>query len=142
MAQSGDTVQVHYTGTLADGTVFDSSEGGDPLEFKLGTHQMIPGFEDAIYGMAEGETKTFTIPAAEAYGERRSELVITVDFSELPPDAADLEVGDVVNLSTSTGGSVRAIVTEVTEKTVTFDANHFLAGKDLTFEVRLVKIIR
>ena len=136
---NGDMVKVHYTGTLSDGTQFDSSEGKDPLEFTVGAGQMIKGFDNAVRGMKVGETKTVTIPAAEAYGERKDSLVITFDLSEIP-DGMSLKVGDTVPLQTTSGGYVNGTVTAVSDTDVTVDANHRLAGKDLTFEITLVEI--
>jgi len=136
---NGDTVKVHYTGTLSDGTQFDSSKGKDPLEFTVGAGQMIKGFDAAVRGMKVGETKTVTIPAAEAYGEHKDSLVITFDLSEIP-DGMSLKVGDTVPLQTASGGYVNGTVTAVTDTDVTVDANHRLAGKDLTFEITLVEI--
>ena len=138
-AQDGDTVSVHYTGTLADGTEFDSSRDRDPLEFTLGAGGMIAGFEDAVHGMKVGQTKTVTIPAAQAYGPRQENLVIEMDRDQLGGDA-DPQVGEMVSITYSDGSQGVATVTEATETTVTLDANHFLAGKDLIFEIKLVKI--
>ncbi len=137
-AGDGDIVSVHYTGTLDDGSQFDSSEGGDPLEFTIGANQMIPGFEAAVYGMRVGETKTVTIPAAQAYGPRNATLVMEVDLKDLPGGSA--QVGQQLQV-TFTGGLVRtAVVTEVSETTATADANFRLAGEDLTFEIKLVSV--
>lgn len=137
-AKSGDTVRVHYTGTLEDGSVFDSSQGGDPLEFTLGGGQVIAGFEDAVTGMEPGESKRVTIPAAEAYGPRRDELMIEVGRQELPADMAP-EVGQRLQM---VQGEQAVVVTirEVGEESVTLDANHPLAGEDLTFDLELVRI--
>ena len=137
-AGEGDAVSVHYTGTLDGDSEFDSSEGSDPIKFTLGGGQMIPGFEQAIYGMAVGETKTVTIPSAQAYGPRNENLVMELDISEFPGTSAT--VGQRLQVSFDTGGVGLATVTAVSETTVTVDANHFLAGKDLTFEMKLVDI--
>ncbi|MFC2010036.1 peptidylprolyl isomerase [Chloroflexota bacterium] len=139
MAQNGDTVKVHYTGTLDDGTQFDSSVGGDPLEFTLGGQQMILGFEQAVLGMKVGESKTVTIPAADAYGAYRDDLLIEVSREQLP-EGMNPAVGDQLQMTQSNGVKMIVPVTGVTETTVTVDANHSLAGKDLTFEVELVEI--
>ncbi len=137
-AAEGDTVLVHYTGTLNDGTEFDSSVGGDPLEFTLGTGSVIPGFENAIYDMKKGETKTVTIPPEEAYGLRDESLVKIVMREDLP-DTVNLVVGQQVIVTI--GGIQRyATITDITESTVTLDANDDLAGKTLTFEITLVDI--
>ena len=138
-AKRGDTVRVHYTGTLDDGTVFDSSREREPLEFNLGTGQVIPGFDTALTGMKPGESKKVTIPAAEAYGPYRSELVLVVDRSEFPSDV-EPGVGDQFQLSQD-GNSFVVNVTDVTDQNVTLDANHPLAGEDLTFELELVEIV-
>jgi peptidylprolyl isomerase len=139
-AKNGDIVQVQYTGKLADGTVFDSSVGGDPLEFTLGKEQMIPGFEKAVLGMKVGEKKTFTIPAAEAYGQRLENLVSEIGRDKLPSDLVPT-VGQQLQSRLPDGTILTVIITKVTEKTVTIDANHPLAGKDLTFEIEIIKII-
>jgi len=138
-AGDGDTVSVHYTGTLADGTEFDSSRDRDPLRFTLGAGQMIPGFEDAVYAMKVGETKTVTIPAAQAYGEREEDLIIEMDRDQLAGDT-DPQVGQTVGITYTNGQQGTATVTEVTETTITLDANLPLAGEDLTFEIKLVKV--
>ena len=138
-AKRGDTVRVHYTGTLDDGTVFDSSREREPLEFSLGAGQVIPGFDQALTGMKPGESKKVTIPAVEAYGPYRSELVLVVDRSEFPPDI-EPGIGDQFQLSQD-GQSFVVNVTEVTDQAVTLDANHPLAGEDLTFDLELVEIV-
>lgn len=138
-AKQGDTVRVHYTGTLGDGTVFDSSKDREPLEFGLGTGQVIPGFDQALTGMKPGESKKVTIAADEAYGPYRSELVMVVDRSEFPADIAP-SIGDQFELSQE-GQSFVVNVTDVTDQEVTLDANHPLAGKELTFELELVEIV-
>lgn len=139
MAGDGDTVRVHYTGTLEDGTTFDTSVGGEPLEFTLGAGQMIPGFEEAVYGLKIGESKTVTIPAEEAYGPHRDDLVIVVEWEQLPA-GLDPEVGQQLQMQQTDGRTAVVIVTDVSETTITVDANHHLAGKDLTFEIELVEI--
>lgn len=137
-ASTGDTVQVHYTGKLDDGSVFDSSRGRDPLEFTVGTGQVIAGFDSAIAGMAPGEEKTVTIPAEEAYGAPRDELRFTVDRQQFP-DEIDPEIGQQLQMSQD--GQVAVVtVADVSEEGVTLDANHPLAGRDLTFELELVGI--
>ena len=138
-AKSGDRVSVHYIGTLASGDEFDSSAGDVPLEFVLGTGQMIPGFDAAVHGMAEGEKKTFTVPAAEAYGPHRAEAIQELARAEIPP-GIDLEPGTMLQAEDSHGHLVVLKVVELTEETVTLDANHPLAGEDLTFAIELIKI--
>ncbi|HEX6133344.1 MAG TPA: peptidylprolyl isomerase [Longimicrobiales bacterium] len=137
-ARSGDTVRVHYTGILDDGSVFDSSEGRDPLEFTLGSGQVIPGFDDAVSGMMPGEQRRVTIAAPEAYGDHREDLVIAVERSQLPPDL-EPAVGQRLQLSQQ-GQAFLVTVTEVSSESITLDANHPLAGRDLTFDLQLVEI--
>lgn len=138
-AKSGDTVKIHYTGKLPDGTQFDTSAGKDPLEFELGSGQVIPGFEKAVTGMEVGQTKTVTIPPAEAYGERNEEMVHEVPKSALPDDL-EPEEGMGLQARGEDGQVFRLTVTEVGDETVKVDANHPLAGKDLNFDIELVAI--
>ncbi|HEV7347208.1 peptidylprolyl isomerase [Telluribacter sp.] len=139
-AQSGDTVKVHYTGTLPDGQLFDSSAGRDPLSFELGSGQVIKGFDDGVTGMEIGEKKTIEIPSEEAYGEINEDLVINFDRKDIPADIP-LEVGTTLNMHQDGSGQViPVVVKEVTSDTVILDANHPLAGKDLIFELELVGI--
>ena len=140
-AKDGDIVDVHYTGTLEDGSEFDSSEGKDPLQFTIGAGQMIAGFDNAVYGMKVGETKTVTIPAAEAYGPHDEDLVTEVNRDELP-EGMNPTVGQQIGVTYEGGQQGLATITEVTETTVTLDTNPPLAGKDLIFELKLVKIRR
>lgn len=137
-AKTGDNVQVHYTGTLDDGSVFDSSRAREPLEFTVGSGQVIAGFDSAISGMAPGEAKTVTIPADDAYGARRDDLLFTVPREQLP-DSIEPEVGQQLQMSQN--GQVAVVtVAEVTSDVVTLDANHPLAGRDLTFDLEVVEI--
>jgi len=138
-AKRGDTVSVHYKGTLDDGTVFDSSEGGDPISFTIGGGEVIPGFETAIEGMSIGDEKTEKIESGNAYGPRRDELVFRVGREQLP-DGSDVEIGDVLRIGFPDGSSAAVKVAEMDDASLTLDANHPLAGKDLTFELRLVSI--
>ncbi|HEX2836082.1 MAG TPA: peptidylprolyl isomerase [Thermoanaerobaculia bacterium] len=138
-AKQGDVVHVHYRGTLDDGSVFDSSEGNDPISFTLGSGEVIPGFEQAIEGMSTGEKKTQKIEAENAYGERRDELVFTVDRDQLPP-GNDIEIGDMLRVGFPDGSSAAVQVAAMDDASVTLDANHPLAGKNLTFELELVSI--
>ncbi len=138
-AKNGDIVEVHYTGTLEDGTVFDTSVEREPLEFTLGAGQMISGFEQAVLGMKIGESKTVTIPADEAYGPYRDDLVLVINREELPP-GPDPEVGQQLQLTRPDGGTSIGPITNVTDTTITVDFNHHLAGKDLTFEIELMSI--
>ncbi len=139
MASDGDTVRVHYMGTLEDGTTFDTSVGREPLEFTLGEGKMIPGFEKAVYGLKVGESKTVTIPAEEAYGPHLDDLVTVVEREQLPVDL-DPKVDQQLQMQQTDGRMTVVIVTAVSETTITVDANHPLAGKDLTFEIELVEI--
>ena len=137
-AKSGDTVRVHYTGKLADGSVFDSSEGRDPLEFTVGSGQVIPGFDAAVAGMSPGDERSVTIPAADAYGDRKDDLMIVVERSQLPQDI-EASVGQQLQLSQE-GRAFVVTVADVTDESITLDANHPLAGEDLTFDLHLVGI--
>ena len=139
IANDGDTVKVHYTGTLEDGTVFDTSRGREPLEFTLGEGNIIPGFEETVKGMQVGQTKTVTIPAEEAYGPHREDLVMVVERDTLPEDLNPV-IGQKLQMKRPDGETAVVVVTDVSETTMTIDANHPLAGKDLTFEIELVEI--
>ncbi len=137
--KSGDKVAIHYTGSLTDGSVFDSSEGREPLEFTVGSGQIIPGLDAALPGMKVGEKKRVTIAPADAYGDHNPEGVLDVPRSELP-DEIPLEVGTRLEMRSPDGRAVPVTITKVTDDTVTMDANHMLAGKDLVFDFELVKI--
>lgn len=138
-AASGNTVQVHYTGTLSDGSVFDSSRDSEPIGFTVGMGQVIPGFDNAVIGMEIGEKKTFTIPSAEAYGEHDPRLAQDVPRTELPDDL-EIFLGMSLTASGSDGREIALVVTEINDNSVRLDANHPLAGKDLTFAIELVGI--
>ncbi len=137
-AQTGDTVSVHYTGTLADGSVFDSSRGREPLEFTVGAGRVIPGFDAAVTGMAVGEEKTVTIAAAQAYGPRRPELMVEVDRAQFPTDL-EPEIGQQLQLSRG-GQAFVVTVRDVSDGSVLLDGNHPLAGEALTFALELVGV--
>ena len=139
-AQTGDTVRVHYTGKLDDGTVFDSSVGGDPIEFVIGDHQVIPGFEDGVTGMILGESKTIVIPFDQAYGAYDDELVLNVPRDQFP-DHITPEVGEALQLQQPDGNVITVVISEVSAEAVTLDANHPLAGEDLTFDLQLAEIV-
>lgn len=139
-AKVGDTIKVHYTGTLDDGTVFDSSVGREPLEFTIGLGQMIPGFDKGVVGLNLSESKTITIPADQAYGPYRADLVQVVARDQFPQDS-ELELGQRLQASQPDGQIIRFTITNVTDSDVTLDANHRLAGKNLTFEIQLVEIV-
>ncbi len=138
-AKSGDKVQVHYTGTLDDGTVFDSSSGREPLEFTIGEKQVIAGFEDAVVGMEKGQKTTTKIAVDQAYGQRREEMVVQVPREKLP-DGLEPKVGDRLQVGQPDGRQVAVTVTEISETTLTLDGNHPLAGQALTFEIELVGV--
>ena len=138
-AKAGDTVRIHYRGTLDDGTEFDSSAGRDPLEFTLGGGQVIPGFDNAVAGMTVGESKTVTIPPEEAYGETNPAMVHEVPRSEIP-DNIPLHEGAMLSASDGQGRQMQLTVVEANDETVKLDANHPLAGKALTFELTLDSI--
>lgn len=138
-AQLGDQVAVHYKGKLRDGTVFDQSQENDPIEFKIGEGKLIQGFEQAIVGMAPGDTKTEEVPFEGAYGEKRDDLVLDLD-KEKVPDHLDPKEGDQLEIKQDEGNNIPVRVTEVSEDKLTIDANHPLAGQDLIFELELVEI--
>ena len=138
-ATKGNTVRIHYTGTLADGSQLDSSAGRDPLEFTLGDGMVIPGFDKAVDGMQVGDSKTFDIPADEAYGERREEMVMSVPRAEFP-DHIDPQTGQQLQMQQGEQTFV-VTVSDVDDEAVVLDANHPLAGEDLTFTVELVEIV-
>ena len=138
-AKTGDSVKVHYTGTLDDGTVFDSSVGSEPLAFTLGSGEVIEGFEGAILGMQAGESKVVEIPPDEAYGERSEALVQTVERDQVNL-GVEPETGMEVEMQTADGSAIPLLITAVNDTTITFDANHPLAGERLKFELTLVEI--
>lgn len=161
-AKTGDKVKVHYTGTLEDGSVFDTSEqpddhscgcggnkeaddgcgchGGEPMEFIIGGGQLIPKFEAAVIGLEPGESVTVSIPADAAYGQRVAEMVAVIQRSEIPADI-NPEPGHQMEVILQDGSPLPVLVTEVTDTTITLDGNHPLAGRDLTFAIRLVEIL-
>lgn len=139
-AKDGDTVKVKYTGKLDDGTVFDSSEGDDLLEFTIGDGKVIPGFDKGATGLAPGESKTVSIPCDQAYGTWREELVIKVPREEIP-EGVEPKTGQRYHIPMHTGGTAIVTISEVTETEVSMDGNHPLAGKDLTFDIEMVEIV-
>jgi peptidylprolyl isomerase len=139
-AKPGDTVAVHYTGKLADGSVFDTSKDRDPIQFVLGQRRVIPGLDKAVAGMSLGETKTAEIPAEDAYGPHKPELMVEFPHDRIPPGVS-AEVGKELQVQTSDGRAMPAVVVEKSDAAITLDANHPLAGKDLTFEIELVELV-
>lgn len=138
-AKKGDTVKIHYTGKLNDGTVFDTSDGRDPLSFTIGGGQVIPGFEEAVLGMTKDEKKNVTIPPEKAYGKRNEEMVINVPRDQVPPDI-NPETGQRLQMQGPNEQMIIVEITEVTEESITLDANPPLAGKELIFDIELVEI--
>lgn len=138
-AKANDTVKVHYTGRLNNGTVFDSSLGREPLEFTIGQKMVIPGFEEGVMGMTVGETRTVSIASQDAYGPYLEDLVGSIRRTQIPPNI-DLQVGAMLQMQTPDGGNMLVVIKELTDEMVTLDANHPLAGKDLAFEINLLEI--
>ena len=138
MIKQGNTVKVHYTGRLEDNTVFDSSDGREPIEFQVGNQQVIEGFESAVMGLAKGDKTTVTIPSDKAYGELRNELIQQVPKNQVPEN---VEVGVQLQGVNPQGQPFVVTVTEVTESSVTIDANHPLAGKTLIFDIEVVDFV-
>ena len=139
--KDGDTVKIHYTGKLDDGTMFDTSANNDPLEFTIGKNEVIPGMEAAVIGMEPGDEKTITIACKDAYGPYFEEMVISVDRNEFPEDM-ELEIDQQLSVMLEGDQSIIVTVTEISDDTVTLDANHPLAGEDLTFDIQLVEIVK
>ena len=137
MVENGQKVKIHYTGTLDDGSQFDSSAGRDPLEFEMGAGMVIPGFEEGVRDMEEGEKKTIHIPAKEAYGEHREDMVMEFPRTHLP-EGVEPQVGMQLQLQGPQGQAIPAKVIAVTDDSLTLDANHPLAGQDLNFELELI----
>lgn len=142
MAQvkDGDTVKVHYTGKLVNGEQFDSSAGREPLEFTVGAGMMIKGFDAALPGMSVGDKKTVNIPAADAYGKKDPNAVIPFPKENVPADMK-LEPGMQLTLTNQEGQPFPVVVTEIQEDVIVLDANHFLAGEELVFDIELVEIV-
>ncbi len=138
-AKTGDTVKVHYTGTLSDNTEFDSSRDREPLEFTIGKDMVIPGFENGIIGMKVGDSKKVSIPAEDAYGPYNNDLVASVPRSDVPSEL-EISVGMPLQVRSGEGQIFAAIVKDITETSVTLDLNHPMAGRDLTFDIELVEI--
>lgn len=138
-AKKDDLVLVHYVGKLEDGSIFDSSEGREPLEFKIGSQTVIPGFENGVLDMKVGDKKTVNIPCAEAYGDVRDDMVVSMPRDKFPDDI-EPEIGMMLQLETEQGDVMPVNVVGVTDEEITLDGNHSLAGKDLIFELELVEI--
>lgn len=138
-AKNGDTVKVHYTGKLNDGTVFDSSADGEPLEFIIGEGQLIQDFEEAVIGMNPGESKTVQIPSDNAYGPHREEMLIVIDRSKFP-EGLEPRIDQQLQVRHPNGQESVVKVVDISDTNVTLDANHPLAGEDLTFEIQLTEI--
>ncbi|MBN1521931.1 MAG: peptidylprolyl isomerase [Candidatus Aureabacteria bacterium] len=139
-AKMGDRVKVHYKGTLDNGDVFDSSYERHPIEFTIGEQKLIPGFESALVGMNEGEKKTVNVLSDEAYGQAQADLIAVVKKDRLPSNIEPC-VGQVLQVTSQGGAIINFAITDMTDDTVTLDANHPLAGKDLLFEIELLQII-
>ena len=144
-AKHGDTVAVNYTGALNDGTVFETSDGSEPLRFRIGGNELIPpvplrAIEQAVIGMEVGESRTVRVPAHEAYGPLREEMVVVVDQKRFPEDFAP-QLGMELDVHQAAGKVYPVIVTDITDSGVTLDANHPLAGKDLVFDIVLIEIL-
>jgi peptidylprolyl isomerase len=137
MIENGKVVSVHYVGKFTDGEVFDSSEGREPLQFQVGSGQLIPGFESAIIGKVVGDKVTANIAPEEGYGLVREDLIVSVPLDKMP---GDVEVGQALEAQGDNGQSAQVFVKEVNEDTVVIDGNHPLAGKDLVFEIEVVEI--
>ncbi|MFC4873080.1 FKBP-type peptidyl-prolyl cis-trans isomerase [Negadavirga shengliensis] len=138
-ATKGNTVKVHYTGKLKDGTIFDSSQDREPLEFVLGDGKMIKGFDAAVHGMEVGDDKSITIPAGDAYGEKRDDMMLDVPLDQVPAEIKP-EVGMDLSIQNQMGQPTPVKVVHVDEEKITLDANHPLAGEDLVFDIKLVGI--
>ncbi|MGL1930681.1 MAG: peptidylprolyl isomerase [Desulfotalea sp.] len=139
VAKRGNNVKVHYTGTLEDGTVFDSSAEREPLEFAIGSGEVIEGFSDAVLGMAIGEKRDILIPVEKAYGERKNEMVMSFDLSQVPEDL-NPQLGDRMEIGGPDGNLLRVIVVDITDKEIILDGNPPLAGKNLNFSLELLDI--
>ena len=137
--KNGDTVKVHYHGKLNDGTTFDSSEGREPLEFEVGSGMVIPGFDEGVLGMSVGDKKTINIPAENAYGAVEEERILEFPIDRFPVDMKP-EVGMTLNMSNGQSEHIPVVITEVRDDVVVLDANHPLAGQDLTFDIEVMDI--
>ena len=139
-AKVGDTVKIHFTGKLQDETVVETSKDRDPLEFKIGDGNVIPGLEQGVIGMAAGDKKTIAVSSEEGFGQQQQDLVVDLKKSEFPEDV-EFAVGAYLNIETSEGKEFKAKVVEIKEDTVTLDANHPLAGITINYDVELIEIV-
>jgi len=139
-AKTGDTVKVHYTGKLDDGTIFDTSADREPLEFTIGEKQLIPDFERAVAGMEPGESKSIQIASENAYGPHHEEMVMVIERKDVP-EGLNPQVDQRLQVQQQNGQSFVVTVTAVSEESVTLDGNHPLAGKDLNFDIQLTEIV-
>lgn len=141
--KNGDKIKVEYTGTLEDGTTFDSSAGKEPLEFEVGSGQLIKGFDAAVVGMEKGEEKEIKLGPDEAYGQSNPQAIHKVPKDQMPPppDGQELKAGMMLGVKTPEGQQIPAKVAEVTDTEVTIDMNHPLAGKTLTFKIKVIEIV-
>jgi len=139
-AKSGDTVKVHYKGFLVDGSLFDSSIDKEPLEFTIGQKMVLPGFENTVIGMKEGDTQTLTLAAEDAYGHRREDLLVTIPRSQIPPHT-NPQLGSVMQVHLKEGAVMNVTIVDITDDTIILDGNHPLAGKNLTFNIELLEVI-
>jgi FKBP-type peptidyl-prolyl cis-trans isomerase SlpA len=137
MIEKGNLVTVHYTGKLTDGNIFDSSQGKEPIKFQIGSGQIIPGFENAIMGKNVGDKVTVNIPADQAYGEVREDLLVKVGKEQLP---GEVQVGQSLSAQAENGQEVNVVVTEINEDHVVIDGNHPFAGKELIFDIEVVDV--
>jgi FKBP-type peptidyl-prolyl cis-trans isomerase 2 len=138
--KSGNTIKIHYHGRLSDGTTFDSSAGRTPLEFTVGSGQVIKGFDDGVQGMAVGDKKTIEIPFINAYGPEDPSMIIEFPVERLPEDMKP-EIGMQLNMNNAEGQQFPVVVTEINDENIILNANHPLAGKDLIFDLELVEIL-
>jgi FKBP-type peptidyl-prolyl cis-trans isomerase 2 len=138
--QSGNTIKIHYHGRLSDGTTFDSSAGRSPLEFTVGSGQVIKGFDDGVQGMAVGDKKTIEIPFVHAYGPEDPSMIIEFPVDRLPEEL-NPEIGMQLNMNNAEGQQFPVVITDITDKNIILNANHPLAGKDLIFDLELVEIV-
>lgn len=138
--QSGDKVKIHYHGTLKTGEIFDSSKDREPLEFTVGSGQVIKGFDEGVKGMHTGEKKTVEISVDDAYGEKNNEMIFEFPKDQFPADVHP-EVGQQLMMSNGSGQSFPVTITEIKENSILLDANHPLAGQDLIFDLELVEIV-